>query len=62
MIIVIVAAVITPSGDPISMTALAVPMVLLYGVSIGVGALLLKLRRRKEARAERAGADADIDA
>src|SRR6478752_2848322 len=54
VIIVIVAAVITPSGDPISMTALAVPMVLLYGVSIGVGALLLKLRRRKEARAERA--------
>src|SRR6478735_6155465 len=39
VIIVIVAAVITPSGDPISMTALAVPMVLLYGVSIGVGAL-----------------------
>jgi len=77
VIIAVVAAVITPSGDPISMVALAVPivvlyilsiavvaviMVLLYGVSIGVGALLLKLRRRKEARAERAGTDADIDA
>ena len=39
VVIVVVAAVITPSGDPISMTALAVPMALLYGVSIGVGAL-----------------------
>jgi sec-independent protein translocase protein TatC len=50
VIIVIVAAVITPSGDPISMTALAAPMVLLYGVSIGLGAALLKLRARKQAR------------
>ncbi len=59
VIIVVVAAVITPSGDPISMTALAVPMALLYGVSIGVGALVLKLRRRKQRKADDAEADAD---
>ena len=50
VIIVVVAAVITPSGDPISMTALAVPMALLYGVSIGIGALLLKLVAASSAR------------
>ena len=60
VIIVIIAAVITPSGDPISMTALAVPMLLLYFASIGVGALVLKLRarkRRKEGEAEPVDAD-----
>ena len=32
--IVVVAAVITPSGDPISLVALAVPMLVLYFVAI----------------------------
>jgi sec-independent protein translocase protein TatC len=50
---VVAAAIITPSGDPITMMALAVPMTVLYLMSIGVGALFLRLRRRK---AERAGA------
>jgi sec-independent protein translocase protein TatC len=54
VIIVILAAVITPSGDPISMTALAIPMLLLYFLSIGVGALVLKLRSRKQRKAESA--------
>lgn len=62
VIIVIVAAVITPSGDPISMTALAIPMALLYGVSIGVGALLLKLRARKQRKADAAEASETVDA
>ncbi|MEX1218483.1 MAG: twin-arginine translocase subunit TatC [Acidimicrobiales bacterium] len=50
--IALVAAVITPSGDPISMTALALPMALLYIMSIGIGALVLALRRRSRRRNE----------
>jgi sec-independent protein translocase protein TatC len=37
VLIVVVAAVITPSGDPISLAALSVPMGLLYFVSIFIG-------------------------
>jgi sec-independent protein translocase protein TatC len=37
-----IAAVVTPSNDPFSFTALAVPMVLLYEASIVVGRLLHK--------------------
>jgi sec-independent protein translocase protein TatC len=55
VIIAIVAAVITPSADPISMLALAVPMALLYFASIGVGALVLGMRRRRAAKAGTAG-------
>ncbi len=44
--IVVVAAVITPSGDPISLTALAVPMTLLYFLSIGLGKLFEVRKRR----------------
>jgi sec-independent protein translocase protein TatC len=52
VIITIAAAVITPSGDPISMLALGIPMVVLYFLAIGVGAGVLALRRRKERRTE----------
>jgi sec-independent protein translocase protein TatC len=48
--IAVLVAVITPSGDPISMLALTVPMVLFYEASIIIGKVL---RRRRE-RAERA--------
>ena len=42
------------------MFALALPMALLYFLSIGVGALVLMLRRRKAASADRVEpADAD---
>lgn len=51
VVIVLAAAVITPSGDPISMLALAIPMFFLYFIAIGIGALVLKLRRRKARRA-----------
>jgi sec-independent protein translocase protein TatC len=54
VVVAVVAAVITPSADPISMLALAVPMALLYFVSIGVGALVLAMRRRKAAKSEQA--------
>jgi sec-independent protein translocase protein TatC len=40
IIIVVVAAVFTPSSDPFSMFALAVPLVFFYFVSIGIGKLL----------------------
>ena len=51
VLIAIIAAVITPSGDPISMMALGVPMLILYFLSAGVGALLLTIRRRRNRRA-----------
>ena len=38
--VVVVAAVITPSGDPFSMLALAIPLYVFYEVSILVGRLL----------------------
>jgi sec-independent protein translocase protein TatC len=40
IIIVVVAAVFTPSSDPFSMFALALPLILFYFVSIGIGKLL----------------------
>jgi len=46
--IVVLAAVITPSGDPISLAALTVPMLLLYFVSIGVG--IIAQRRSRAAK------------
>jgi len=46
VIITVVAAVITPSGDPISMLALAIPMVIFYFMSIAIGALFQRRRRR----------------
>lgn len=42
--IFVVAAVITPSGDPISMLALAVPLTVLYMLSILVGWLVVRRR------------------
>jgi len=51
VIIFVVAAVITPSADPISLFALAIPMCFFYEVSILIGRLV-KRRRAKAARAE----------
>lgn len=47
--VVFVAAVITPSGDPISLAALAVPMTVLYFVSYFIGLLFQRRKRRREA-------------
>lgn len=44
--IVILAAVITPSGDPISMLALAAPMTLLYFIAVLIGWLFQRSRQR----------------
>jgi sec-independent protein translocase protein TatC len=44
-----VAAAITPSGDPISLLALSVPMVVLYFVAILIGRFVQRRRERAEA-------------
>ena len=50
VLVLFIAAVITPSGDPISLFALAIPMTIFYFVSAGVGWLLLR-RKPKPAKA-----------
>ncbi len=45
----LVAAAITPSGDPISLLALSVPMVVLYFVAILIGRIVQRRRQRNEA-------------
>jgi sec-independent protein translocase protein TatC len=50
MLIFLVAAVITPSGDPISLFALSLPMCILYGLSVGIG-FLIAWRRQRRSRA-----------
>ncbi len=44
--IVVLVAVITPSGDPVSLFALAVPMYLFYELSILIGRLISRRRAR----------------
>lgn len=48
VIIFVVAAVITPSADPISLFALAVPMMVFYEVSIIIGTLVARRRTAAE--------------
>jgi sec-independent protein translocase protein TatC len=50
MLIFLTAAVITPSGDPVSLFALSLPMCVLYVVSIGIG-YFVAWRRRRRSRA-----------
>jgi sec-independent protein translocase protein TatC len=50
MLIFLVAAVITPSGDPISLFALSLPMCILYALSVGIG-FLIAWRRQRRSRA-----------
>jgi sec-independent protein translocase protein TatC len=49
VIIFVIAAVITPSADPISLFALAVPMCLFYEISILIGRLVKRRRAKAEA-------------
>src|SRR5580692_582272 len=44
VILVAFAAIITPSGDPFSMLALAIPLYLFYEISIIIGKILLRRR------------------
>jgi sec-independent protein translocase protein TatC len=48
LFIVIAAAIITPSGDPMTLMVFSAPMVLLYVVSIGVAWLFAKKRDDEE--------------
>jgi sec-independent protein translocase protein TatC len=52
VIIFVVAAVITPSGDPFTLFALGLPLTVLYLIAVGIGALAL-WRRSKTAEAPR---------
>lgn len=52
MAIFVIAAVITPSGDPYSMLALAVPMSFFYMISIVIGLVIQKRKRAAEAAAD----------
>ena len=49
--ICVLVAVITPSGDPISMLMLSVPMAIFYEVSIIIGRILARRRREVDAPA-----------
>ena len=49
--IVVLVAVITPGGDPISLVVLSVPMYLFYELSILAGRLILRRRRKADAAA-----------
>ena len=49
--IVVLVAVITPSGDPYTLAILSIPMYLFYEASIVIGLLLTRNRRRAEAGA-----------
>lgn len=44
MLIFVAAAVITPSGDPVSMLALALPLTVLYALSVLLGWLIVRKR------------------
>ncbi len=58
LVIVVVAAAITPSGDPFSLFALAVPMYLFYELSIFLGWLFVRTQRRRAEKTEKAAAAA----
>jgi sec-independent protein translocase protein TatC len=49
VIIFVVAAIITPSADPISLFALALPMVVFYEISIVIGRTVVGRRAAAEA-------------
>jgi sec-independent protein translocase protein TatC len=51
MAIFVIAAVITPSGDPYSMLALAIPMTVFYLISIVIGYVVQRRRRSRAAEA-----------
>jgi sec-independent protein translocase protein TatC len=55
-ILTLVAAVVTPSNDPVTMTAMAVPLVLLYGLSI----FLVQFTERMCGRGKPYGSHADL--
>ena len=49
VIIFLIAAVITPSGDPYSMMAMGLPMAVFYFVSVIIGFVAQRRKRAREA-------------
>jgi sec-independent protein translocase protein TatC len=49
VIICVVVAVITPSGDPYSMLALSLPMIVFYEVALRIGSVIEKRRAARDA-------------
>jgi sec-independent protein translocase protein TatC len=47
--ITVIVAVITPSGDPYSMLALSVPMIVFYEIAVLVGRIIERRRAAAEA-------------
>jgi len=47
LIIFIIAAVLTPTGDPVTLTLMATPMVLLYGLSIIIAWAVAPSRKKE---------------
>ncbi|MEK7263062.1 MAG: twin-arginine translocase subunit TatC, partial [Bacteroidota bacterium] len=46
--ILIIAAIVTPTTDPFTMAVFAIPMVVLYEISIGISSVVNKKRQRAE--------------
>ncbi len=59
VVIFIVAAIITPTGDPYTQTLVAIPLVILYFISMGIAMLIG--RSRKKAETDEGGEDDDGD-
>jgi sec-independent protein translocase protein TatC len=47
LVVVVLAAAITPSGDPFTLGALAIPMYLFYEISVLIGRLVVRRRSRR---------------
>jgi sec-independent protein translocase protein TatC len=58
LVIVVVAAAITPSGDPFSLFALAIPMYLFYELSILIGRLVVRRRHKAQKIADTSSSEA----
>ncbi|MXX03896.1 MAG: twin-arginine translocase subunit TatC [Gemmatimonadetes bacterium] len=61
VVIFIAAAVITPTGDPYTQTLVAIPLVVLYFISMGIAALIGRSRRKAEEAKEEEEGDDDGD-
>ncbi|MYB60736.1 MAG: twin-arginine translocase subunit TatC [Gemmatimonadetes bacterium] len=61
VVIFIAAAVITPTGDPYTQTLVAIPLVVLYFISMGIAALIGRSRRKAEEAEDEEEGDDDGD-
>ena len=59
VVIFVAAAVITPTGDPYTQTLVAIPLVVLYFISMGIAALIGRSRRKAEEAEEDDDGDDD---